>query len=370
MPGLDQSDLTLRIGTIAAISIYSSVVLLLLGILLLRYLRNRKERRRQAVTETWRPILAQCVIEVPDRLPPLTTRDHLVLLYLWNHCYESIRGDARENLKELARRTGSAQFAKELLHAGLLRRRLLAIVTLGHLQDRSIWNELAAMLHADNPFVSLVAAKALLHIDAKAAVPLIIPVISRRKDWSPLKVVAIFEPAGADIAAEAIAEAACLASPETGSRLIRHLAATQSQHALPPLRALLRKGSPPDDLLAACLFLFGECSDPRDVVTIRAHLSHPTWYVRLQAASALGKVGMEEDEPRLIALLDDEHWWVRYRAAEALSNLPWMTEQRLTTLCDSLNTVESQEQLLSFIAQSKIHTPDRPAIVPQQARTA
>ncbi|MGC3974014.1 MAG: HEAT repeat domain-containing protein [Nitrospira sp.] len=351
MLGLDQSDLTLRIGTIAAISIYSSVFLLLFGILLLRYIRNNKDRRRLAVTEIWRPILAECVVEVPETLPPLTTRDHLVLLYLWNHCYESIRGEARENLKELARRTGSDQFAKELLHARLLRRRLLAIVTLGHLQERSVWSELAAALQADNAFVSLVAAKALLLIDAKAAVPLIIPVISTRTDWSPLKVVAIFEPAGADIAAEAIAKAACLASPEIGSRLIRHLAATQSQHALPPLRDLLQNGTPPDDLLAACLFLFGECSDPRDIVTIRTHLSHPTWYVRLQAVSALGKVGIEEDEARLIALLDDEHWWVRYRAAEALSNLPWMTPERLARVHNTLTTVESQEHLVPFMAQ-------------------
>jgi len=363
MSGLDQSDLTLRIGAIAAISIYSAVSLLLVGILSLRYIRRNKERRRRAVTETWRPLLTECVAEVPDTLPPLTTRDHLVLLYLWNHCYESIRGDARANLRELARRTGSDRFAKGLLHARLLRRRLLAIVTLGHLQERSIWNDLTAMLQAENAFLSLVAAKALLHIDASAAVPLIIPVISMRKDWSPLKVVAIFEPAGADIAAEAIAKAACLARPEIGSRLIRHLAATQSRHALPPLRALLQNGSPPDDLLAACLFLFGECSDPRDVGTIREHLSHPTWYVRLQAASALGKVGIEDDEAGLIALLNDEHWWVRYRAAEALANLPWMNSQRLARLHNALTTVESQEQLLPFLAQlnAKAHHPARTA---------
>ena len=370
MLALDQSNLTLRIGSIAAISIYSAVLLLLLGILLLRFIRRNKDRRRRAVTETWRPLLAQCVVEVPDSLPPLTTRDHLVLLYLWNHCYESIRGEARTNLKELARRTGTDQFAKQLLHARLLRRRLLAVVTLGHLQERSIWNELAAMLQADNAFVSLVAAKALLHIDAKAAIPLLIPVISRRSDWSPLKVVAMFEPAGADIAADAIAKAACEANPEIGARLIRHLAATQSQHALPPLRALLQKGAPSDDVLAACLFLFGECSDPRDVTMIRAHLSHPTWFVRLQAASALGKVGVEEDEVRLIALLDDEHWWVCYRAAEALSNLPWMTAERLTHLCNALTTVEAQEHLLPFMAQSNVKT-HRPAPAsPPQARTA
>lgn len=370
MLALDQSNLTLRIGSIAVISIYSAVCLLLLGILLLRFIRHNKDRRRRVVTETWRPLLAQCVIEVPDTLPPLTDRDRLVLLYLWNHCYESIRGEARANLKELARRTGTDQLAKQLLHARRLRRRLLAVVTLGHLQERSVWNDLAAMLQADNAFVSLVAAKALLHIDAKAAIPLLIPVISRRNDWSPLKVVAMFEPAGADIAAEAIANAACEAAPEIGARLIRHLAATQSQHGLPPLRALLQKGLPSDDVLAACLFLFGECSDPRDVATIRTHLSHPTWFVRLQAVSALGKVGVEEDESRLLALLEDEHWWVCYRAAEALSNLPWMTTERLTTLCNGIATVEGQAHLLPFMAQSNVERRRQVPAIPPQARTA
>jgi hypothetical protein len=66
---LDQSNLPLRIGSIAAISIYTAVFLLLLGILLLRFLRLNKDRRRHAVTETWRPLLAQCVIEVPGHAP-------------------------------------------------------------------------------------------------------------------------------------------------------------------------------------------------------------------------------------------------------------------------------------------------------------
>ena len=351
---LHDSDLTLRLGSLAILCIYSAVILLLSGILLLRFIRLAKERRRRNVTAIWRPLLAQCVVEVPETLPQLKPRDHLVFLYLWNHCYESIRGDARAQLNELARRTKSDQLAKQLLHARRLRRRLLAIVTLGHLQERSIWNELVAMLRADNAFLSLVAAKALLTIDAQAAVPLLIPVISRRADWSPLKVVAMFSAVGADIAADTIAKAACQASPEIGSRLIRHLAATQSQQGLPPLRALLREDSPSDDILAACLFLFGECSDPRDAATVRAHLSHPTWYVRLQAALALGKMGIEEDEPLLITLLDDEHWWVRHRAAEALSNLPWMTAERMTRLCGSLATIESQEHLLPFIAQSNV----------------
>lgn len=354
MLALDHADAALKVGTLTALGIYSAVILLLLSILLLRVLRLAKERRRQAVTETWRPLLAQCVVEVPETLPPLKPRDHIVFLYLWNHCYESIRGEARAQLIELARRMGTDRVAKQLLHTRRLRRRLLAIVTLGHLQERSAWNELAVILEADNAFLSLVTAKALLNIDAQAAIPLLIPVISRRHDWSPLKVVAMFDAVNPGLAAETIAIAASQAHPQIGARLIRHLAATQSPQGLPPLRALLQRGTPPDDILSACLFLFGECSDPRDVAIIRAHIFHPTWYVRLQAASALGKVGVEEDEALLIKLLDDEHWWVRYRAAEALSKLPWMTPEKLAELCSGLSTVESHEHMVPFMAQTNV----------------
>lgn len=369
MLAVNHSDLTLRVGSIAVLCIYTAVVLLLVSILLLRYVRLAKERRRQRVTETWRPLLAQCVVEIPDTLPPLKPRDHVVFLYLWNHCFESIRGDARAQLNELARRMGTDQFAKRLLRARLLRRRLLAMVTLGHLQERSIGNELVATLQHDNAFLSLVAAKALLNIDAQAAIPLLIPVMSHRKDWSPLKVIAMFEAVGADLAAETIAKAATQAPPEIAARLIRHLAATRSSQGLPPLRTLLQERPPSDDVLSACLFLFGQCSDPRDVTTVREHLTHPTWYVRLQAASALGKMGVEEDEPRLIRLLDDDHWWVRYRAAEALSNLPWMTPEKLTELCGALSTIESHEHLLPFMAQTNVgKTAPTPALAPHSQR--
>lgn len=347
-------DLTIRLGSIAVLCIYATVLILLICILLLRFVRVAKEHRRRLVTETWRPLLAQCVVEMPENLPALNPRDHLAFLHLWNHCFESIRGDARTQLNELARRLGIDQVAKRLLRARFLRRRLLAVVTLGHLQERSIWSELNEALHSDNAFLSLVAAKSLLNIDAPAAIPLLIPVISQRKDWSPLKVVAMFEAVGADLAAETIAEAAVQASPEIASRLIRHLAGTRSSEGLPPLRALLQEGPPSDDVLSACLFLFGQCSDPRDVSTVREHLTHPTWYVRLQAASALGKMGIEEDEPRLIRLLDDDHWWVRYRAAEALSHLPWMTPDKLADLCGALSTIESHEHLLPFMAQTNV----------------
>ena len=63
--------------------------------------------------------------------------------------------------------------------------------------------------------------------------------------------------------------------------------------------------------------------------------------------------------------LSDEHWWVCYRAAEALSNLPWMTIERLTQLCgEALTTVEAKEHLLPFMAQSHVKTDQPNAAIP------
>ena len=72
-----------------------------------------------------------------------------------------------------------------------------------------------------------------------------------------------------------------------------------------------------------------------------------------------GRSASKKMKGRLIALLSDEHWWVCYRAAEALSNLPWMTIERLTQLCEALTTVEAKEHLLPFMAQSHVKT-DQP----------
>ena len=70
MLALNHSDLTLRVGSIAVLCIYWPVILLLLGILSLRFTRLAKERRRRSVTETWRPLLAQCVVEMPTHPAP------------------------------------------------------------------------------------------------------------------------------------------------------------------------------------------------------------------------------------------------------------------------------------------------------------
>jgi HEAT repeat protein len=80
---------------------------------------------------------------------------------------------------------------------------------------------------------------------------------------------------------------------------------------------LLRARDNPEVLAAALKVATGHAAVPR----IDELLAHPAWYVRMQAAKLLGRMGRKENTGRLEKLLADEEWWVRYRAAKALVRL-------------------------------------------------
>ena len=349
--GLSAFGSMAHVGWILTITIHAFILLLFVWILVLRALRRMTERRRRNMVDVWSPLLAESLVEAPATLPSIHPRDHVLFLYLWNSMQESIKGEASEQLNDVARRAGMDTVALRFLHTGRLRLQLLAVATLGHLKEASVWDELVRLAHAHNAFLSIEAARAMVRIRPKAAIPLLIPLISIRSDWSPLKVMALLNEAGADLAATALAQATVSAPPPIAARLIRLLASLHSPSALPIIRQLMNEQKPAEDVIAASLSLFGECSDPQDLPMVRVYLTHPTWYIRVQAATALGKVGLEEDEARVIGLLGDSHWWVRYRALEALSKLPSMTEAKMVELQATLPTVESQEVIMPFLTK-------------------
>ena len=346
-----KTDLSLDLWYISAIALSGIIVLLLTSILLYRRNRLANQHRRQRVIDCWKPLLDQCLREPTDTLPSLTPRDHVVFLYLWNEYYESLREALTPPLVRLAQTVGSPRRAHELLHSRLLSQRILAVVTLGRLQEQSAWTQLSPLLTHHNSFLAFSAAQALLRIDPKAALPLLLPVLGQRTDWSPLKIVSMLQIVGRDLAAEALARAAIQGSSDISSRLLRYLPVTKSRRGLPILRQFLQDTPPSATMLAACLFVFGEFRDPADLPMVRHHLTHEAWYVRVQAATALGKLGTVEDEERLIDLFNDEQWWVRYRAGEALVSLESMTEEKLMSLQESLTSPEAHEILAPILAK-------------------
>ena len=93
--------------------------------------------RRANVLRVWTPVLAECTERVPDSLPPFDREDVEPFLVLWCKTQESLRGEAQDRLRELARRLGLAPVAVKRLGSWSQRRKLLAIVSLGHLRERA-----------------------------------------------------------------------------------------------------------------------------------------------------------------------------------------------------------------------------------------
>jgi HEAT repeat protein len=77
---------------------------------------------------------------------------------------------------------------------------------------------------------------------------------------------------------------------------------------------LLLSRRDPEVLAAALKIASGYAS----VAHLDECLAHPVWYVRMQAAALLGRMGRTEGTGRLEKLLTDQEWWVRHRAAKAL----------------------------------------------------
>lgn len=305
--------------------VFMLTFLILLHIILIHFLLIVKERRTKRFLATWRPLLMQSLITVPDNLPPVGRRDAFAFLSLWTHLHESLRGESKERLNRVARLVGVDKEAVRMLRKGGFRKRLMAIAVLGYLRENSVRGILWSLLKDDNPVISLSAARAMVLIDSKAAIPLIIPLINQRKDWAPVKVASILKEAGADVISRPLADAVLKAAAENSPYMIRYLELAHYDVAAEALHQILQT-SQDDEVISACLRIL---KDPRDLKIVRKYLHHPRWHIRVQAAAVLGRIGGEEDKQELVNLLGDREWWVRYRAAQALASLPFVSLEDL-----------------------------------------
>ena len=346
------------IASLALALLLSAVVLMLRAQLLLR------ERRHRKFLSFWQPILMNAVEVASSDVPQLSRRDLSNFLMLWNHLHEFLLDESKDHLNQIAYALSIDQAALKMLRRGNLRERLMAIVTLGHLREQAAWDDLSQTTEGDDPFVSLAAARALVMIDARKAVPQLIPLLTSRGDWTAARVASVLQTAGADVISDPIARAAIAFSREqatTGAdhqaesinqaaRLVQYLELAHDTSALPAAHAIAESSHDPE-VLAGCLQLL---SREEDLGIIRECLSHEDWQVRVHAAAALGRVGEAEDEARLITLLSDKEWWVRYRAAQALSQLPSMRGPRLAVIQTEQSTPFARDMLAQVIAEIEL----------------
>ncbi len=344
------SDPLVKIVAISGISVVGLAVLMMVMVVIMRVRFIILDRHRKKFLKMWRPLLVQCLHEIPNELPAIVKSDTMLFLYLWNYYQESLLGEVKENLSKLGRSLGMDHEAREFLYSKNSKRQLLGIVTLGHLGEKSARRELYRFSKLENPVLSLASVRALIQIEKEDAVPVVIPLISTRKDWPQGKVASIIKEAGGDLVVRPLGQIALNAPPDVQPRLVRYLEATDSHEYRTYVQAIIQDAKDPE-VISECLRALTRMGDPRDVDLVRGYHNHPVWYVRARTAIALGKIGVRDDEQVLIKMLGDSQWWVRYRAARALAGLPFVGNERYKELLGKTTNPEARNVLAQVMVE-------------------
>jgi HEAT repeat protein len=293
--------------------------------LALRLLESVSRRRRTRAQEHWERAAQAALRNEFVEFPRVPTGERQIFLQVWCGLHESVHGDGRESLNTLLRMTGLQEDCRRWLNGVSARRMVLALRTLGHLADPQDWARVRAHLDDPRGFISLSAARALMRIDRKQAMPLVLQRSSERYDWPMGAVYAMLEEVSPRHAADSVRQ---WITDLPADKLARALALAPSayqplvSHAI---RDLLRNATDPE-VLAACLRLV---DDPAVLPRVRELAGHTAFQVRVQAANALERLAQPQDLSLLIWLLGDNNWWVRYRAARALLHLPGTAVQTM-----------------------------------------
>jgi hypothetical protein len=328
------------------------VTLVLLAAILairVRYL-SRLDSEKDAAS-LWIPLIARCMDSGAVDLPPLRRRDADHFVLLWCRAQDSQRGESREHLREMARRLGADVHARRMFHSRSLRRRLVGTVALGHLRALDLAPSLQQQIESGPTLPSLVAAKALVRIDAAAGIACVLSAAVRRQDWPLASVATMLKECESEYVGPALSSAirgAMSRGDHAGVERLLRLHITVETHAM---RAVVRDvlaASTNAEVLAAAL---AALADAGDITYARRLLAHPEWFVRVAAARALGRMGSEDDVPGLTTALRDSSWWVRHRAAQALSQLPDMDPARLADLAARQTDRYAADMLHQILAE-------------------
>jgi HEAT repeat protein len=328
----------------AEITALGAALLLGSALTIRRWMRWQENLRRRVVAR-WRPILTQTALEegpLPE-LPAVKRRHVPHLLDEWNALHDALRGAGTDRLNEIAARLGLRAHALALIRSGDVSKRILAMRTMGHLQDGGeAWPLLSEQLGSRNTLVSFYAAAAMLQVDPQRAMPEVVAQLAHREKWPGEAVARLIRDAGTDIAREPLRALVLSVEPGRVPQLLPWLGKVDPAVASEVAVRILRRHTTDVRVLAAALTVLQDASL---LPIVRPLVRSPDFVVRKNLATALGRIGGLEDAATLVELMGDKVWWVRYRAAQALTMLRGMTRERLAVVRGSLTDRFARDML-------------------------
>lgn len=331
-----------------AVALATMLFLYSLGLRFARIWHDRAMARRR---QRWWPIIAGAALRFEPGneqvLAPLYRGSRLALLREWCRFRVQIKGGSGNTLGLLADELGLRRVARRMLRGRSKSNRLLAIQALGFLRDSHSWDELARQLEHSDVAIAITAATALVHIHPEKAISLIIPMISYRPTWPRTQLGRILNLAGPLTVTGPLCEAIEQADSDVACRLLQFIeSATINDVDSLAARLLLKRTEP--TLVAA---LLKSVRGQLPVQMIEKFACHKVWFVRMQAASLLGRSGRREDYGVLEPLLSDQEWWVRYRSAQAIVKLPFLGPKALRKLLQRQQDRYAQDILRQAMAE-------------------
>jgi HEAT repeat protein len=309
------------IGAFAAASMAFVLFTVVLG---LRVSHTLHRRRLQQLRATWWPIFAETAASeefaADAPLPPVRFREKLMLLREWSRFRSLVMGQATISLNTLAGRLDMLPLARRNMKRRSVGHRLLGLQVVGQLGDRDSWDAIDATVEDANIALAVTAATALTDIDPDRAIPRVIPLVGKFVRWPRTQVGRILNRAGPDIVSARLCREIVDAPLDAAILLLQFADSAFAGDINAVAEELLKSRREPAALSAALKAARGRICPERVVELTR----HDVWYVRMQAATFLGRAGNVDDLAALEPLLSDREWWVRYRAAQALVASPFL----------------------------------------------
>lgn len=326
-------------------------VLLLIAVLVLRQVAQRRERNHLRAAKFWHGVLAEAMREVPSRVPELAAGDMTGFVEAWNELHDGPGGADSPGMLAVAEQVGLAPKLERVVERGRFHDRVMGIIAIGYLRSASSFDRLARLIDDASPIVSISAARALMRIDPQRAVQQVVPQIVSRHDWVDGGIAQMLNEAGPDAVKDELGAAALRANDEVAPRLVRFLAGVSPDAAAPVIARILAE--PHDEhLVSTCLQVLAEAGD---LDKARPLLAHDRWHVRMHAAAAIGRLGGPADADALLPLLADPQWWVRYRTAQALQHL--LAAERLAQVRDAQQDRYARDILTQVMAERALGEP-------------
>lgn len=314
MGSVSASEPVVRLAWATGLLCVALSLALVLQVLRMRWRLARRRRSREATFAAWRPLLFQVAAGQAPRLPRLAPQDEDAFLLLWVQLMDGIRGAALLRLAAAGEAVGARALALHRLRGSDQLAHILALRTLGYLRHPGDRATVLRWLDEPRTYVSLAAARALVHLDPDGAADEILPRLATREDWPiPLFAKVLEEASGERVSARFVALCAGLAAPALARVL--PLASQVSAAAVEELLGRILGDAADPEVISAAL---RQVRSPALLPAVRRAAVHPRWSVRVQAAGALARVGEPADRELLLSMTQDPEWWVRYRSAQAL----------------------------------------------------